>query len=674
MSETPKIIRDDPWLAPYEEAIRGRLDHLRSTLAEIDRRHGSLEEFAGMHLRTGVLFDADTGTWRAREWAPAAQSVHLIGDFNGWDRESHPLVREKEDGADSGMWSLSLPADALAHGQHVKLHIAGADGSRRDRIPATIRRAVQDPDSHDFSGQIWHPDPPYEWKNGYEVSSLGAPTIYEVHIGMSGEEERVHSYREFTESVLPRIARSGYNAIQLMAIQEHPYYGSFGYHVSSFFAPSSRFGTPEDLKALIDEAHRLGLAVLLDVVHSHAIKNIAEGLADFDGSQNQYFHAGGRGEHPAWDSKCFDYARPEVQAFLLSNLRYWIEDFRFDGFRFDGVTSMLYHSHGHKAFGHYDDYFGADVDVDALLYLQLATTLIERLRPGAVIVAEDMSGMPGLCRPVGEGGVGFTHRLAMGIPDFWIRTLKETRDEDFDLGNLWNALDNRRRGEATIAYAESHDQALVGDKTIAFHLMDKEMYWHMTLDDEHPVIDRGIALHKMIRLATFAIGGEGWLNFIGNEFGHPEWVDFPREGNDWSYKHCRRQWSLLDNRDLKYQYLAAFDRAMLALGRHHNLLAAPPARQLWLDHENKILCAERANLVFIFNFSPSVSLPDYRLPAPAAGDWRLVLDTDFRSFGGHGRIDPAVVHTTRPGPDSDAPTLLTYTPARSAQVLARNEW
>ena len=662
-TEQPILVRNDPWLEPYQGVIVRRMERYRQELAEIAARAGSLAAYANGHKIIGVHFHPANSCWTVREWAPGARGISLAGDFNGWDRESHPLSPVGQ-----GVWQIQLPAGTLAHGQLVKLHVIGADGSRRDRIPAFIRRAVQNPHSHDFSGQIWQPERPYEWKNAFDPASLGAPVIYESHVGMSGEEPRVHSYREFADRVLPRVAADGYNTVQLMAVQEHPYYGSFGYHVSSFFAPSSRFGTPEDLKYLIDTAHGLGLAVLLDVVHSHAVKNIAEGLNDFDGSGHQYFHAGPRGDHPAWDSKCFDYGRPEVRRFLLSNLRYWLEDFRFDGFRFDGVTSMLYHSRGMKAFGSYDDYFGGDADDDAILYLQLATKLVREIKPGALVVAEDMSGMPGLCRPHDEGGLGFTHRLGMGIPDHWIKLLKHNRDEDWNLGDLWSVLSNRRHGEATIAYAESHDQALVGDKTLAFWLMDQEMYWHMTLADPHPVIERGIALHKLIRLVTLAFGGEGWLNFMGNEFGHPEWLDFPREGNGWSYQHCRRQWSLVDNPELKYQWLGAFDRALVEMARKHRLLEAPPARLLYLDMDQRILCAERADLVFVINFSVGNSLFGYPVQVGGGPARQVVLDSDAKEFGGHGRVDPACEYPL----DAEG-FLRLYTPSRTALVFAREK-
>lgn len=661
MTSTPKLVLDDPWLEPHQPAIERRMRQFSETLAGIEADSTTLAAYATGHKHVGIHFHAAANTWSIREWAPAARAVSLIGDFNNWDRESHAL-----EPSTGGVWKLVLPGAALAHGQKVKLHILGADGSRRDRIPACIRRAVQDPTTLDYCGQIWNTPQPHVWLHEFDPATVTAPLIYESHVGMGGEQPRVHTYREFADSVLPRIVRGGYNTVQLMAVQEHPYYGSFGYHVSSFFAPCSRFGTPEDLKYLIDTAHGLGLAVLLDVVHSHAVKNMAEGLNNFDGSGHQYFHDGPLGDHPAWDSKCFDYARPEVRQFLLSNVRYWLEEFRFDGFRFDGVTSMLYHSRGMKAFGHYGDYFGDDADDAAILYLKLASRLIQEIKPGAIAIAEDMSGMPGLCRPIEDGGLGFSFRLAMGIPDYWIKLLKHSRDEDWDIGELWGVLANRRFGEATIAYAESHDQALVGDKTLAFWLMDKEMYWHMDLDDPHPVIERGIALHKLIRLVTLVLGGEGWLNFMGNEFGHPEWLDFPREGNGWSYHYCRRQWSLVDNPELKYGWLAEFDRQLMEFTKKFELLSTPPARLLHLDAEQKILVAERANLVFVFNFSIGNSPFGYPLHVPGLETRELVLDSDRAATGGHGRVDPAFDYPV----DADG-VMRVYAPSRSGLVYAK---
>lgn len=659
---TPTLVRDDPYLEPYVDIIRTRMERLTDALGNIRDLQGGLDAFTALHRECGILFHPESNTWTIREWAPAARSVHFVGDFNGWNNSCHPLSKGHDD-----YWSLELPGEALAHGQFAKLHVEGADGSRYDRIPATIRRAVQDPETHTYAGQIWAPDEEYRWQHDFDPATVGTPFIYESHVGMAGEEERVHSYREFADHTLPRIAKAGYNALQLMAVAEHPYYGSFGYHVSSFFAPSSRFGTPEDLKYLIDTAHGHGIAVLMDVVHSHSIKNYVEGINNFDGSGGQYFHADERGDHDSWDSKCFDYGHVEVQRFLLSNLRYWLEEFRFDGFRFDGVTSLLYWHRGETTFGHYDSYFGNDVDEDALLYLKLANAVVQEYRPGALSIAEDMSGQPGLCRPLVDGGGGFTHRLAMGIPDYWIKILKERRDEEWSLHELWGVLTNRRFGEANIAYAESHDQALVGDKTLAFRLMDKEMYWHMDRSQEHPVIDRGIALHKVIRLLTLFLGGEGWLNFMGNEFGHPEWVDFPREGNDWSHKHCRRQWSLADSPSLRYSQLAAFDRAMIETARRYDLPGSPPATQVYLHDEEKVLVAERGQCLLAVNLSPQNSYADHRIQVSNGGIYLPTLDSDALEFGGQGRIDPSTAHHSI----GANPEILLYLPSRTAQLLIR---
>ncbi|NWK57057.1 alpha amylase C-terminal domain-containing protein [Verrucomicrobiaceae bacterium N1E253] len=659
----PTLVANDPWLEPYTDHIRWRMQQLDERLQSIQQQAGSLENYASRHLNHGIHLNGDQSAWIIREWAPAAHSVSLVGDFNQWNPEATPLSRDQQGG-----WQTELPKKLIKHKELIKLHIVGADGSVRDRIPATILRCVQDSKTHDYSGQVWSPETAYTWKHSFDPATIKAPTIYEAHVGMAGEAPRLHSYREFAEQVLPRIAELGYNTIQLMAVQEHPYYGSFGYHVSSFFAPCSRFGTPDELKYLIDTAHGLGIAVLLDIVHSHAVKNIAEGLNDFDGSGNQYFHAGDRGNQPQWDSKCFDYGKSEVQQFLLSNVRYWLEEFHFDGFRFDGITSMLYHHHGTVAFDHYDKYFLDGPDEDAILYLGLATTLAKQIQPGALLIAEDMSGMPGLCRPAKEGGVGFTHRLAMGIPDYWIKLLKHKQDEDWKPEEMWGVMTNRRYGEANIAYAESHDQALVGDKTIAFRLMDQDMYWHMSIDDQHGGIERGIALHKLIRLFTLVSGGEGWLNFMGNEFGHPEWLDFPREGNDWSYHYCRRQWSLVDNPELRYQYLNAFDGSMMNLTEKYQLLQSPPAKLLYVHNDDQILAAERAGLIFVFNFNPHQSFPDYLIPVDDEGPYKIVLNSDSAAHGGHRRIDPSII------PQTNAETQLPlYIPSRCCLVLKKWE-
>lgn len=665
-----RLIDADPYLEPHEDALRWRHEKYTQMLRRITELEGSLAQFALGHRYFGFNRgerDGEPGVWY-REWAPEAQSLALIGDFNGWDRTADRLERNEY-----GVWSIFLPdaeySDRLKHHCRLKVHVIGRSGGI-DRIPAYMNRAYYEEQAGAFTGEYWQPARPYEWK--HEVPKLdGAPRIYEAHVGMALEEQRVGTYVEFAEKVLPRIARAGYNVVQLMAIQEHPYYGSFGYQVSSFFAPASRFGTPEELKALIDRAHELGIRVFIDLVHSHAVKNIFDGLNQFDGTEHHYFHAGNRGQHPAWDSCVFDYGKWEVIRFLLSNVRYWLEEFRFDGIRFDGVTSMLYLDHGlERDFAGYDPYFHG-VDEDALIYLKLANEVAHEVNPQAITVAEDMSGMPGLGCAVEDGGLGFDYRLAMGIPDYWIKVLKERQDENWNMGELYHTLTNRRKGEKHIAYAESHDQALVGDQTIAFRLMGADMYWLMSKVVQHNVkIERGLALHKMIRLATFALGGEGYLNFMGNEFGHPEWIDFPRPGNNYSYGYARRQWSLVDDPLLRYHDLAAFDYEMVLLDRELDLLDAPWADAIWIDEEKHMILFERAGLVFAFNFHPSDSFPHYRLGVPEAIDYVVMLNTDDLFFGGHGIVSKGQ-HYPWQGVQSHGKeqSIQIYVPSRSAQVL-----
>ncbi|MDH5609715.1 MAG: alpha amylase C-terminal domain-containing protein [Cyclobacteriaceae bacterium] len=642
----PMVVENDPWLQPYEAEIVARMERLNVRKAEIVKKYGSLAAFADGYRYLGFVQDAEAGGWWYREWAPQAKALFLIGDFNGWNRSTHPMAKGHD-----GVWTIFLSDEiysgTFTHLSRVKVHVVTGQKSM-DRLPAYSRYVTQDAETHDFSTRIWHPEREFEWTDaGFVIGEAhDGPLIYECHVGMAQEKEGVGTYREFADRVLPRIADQGYNAIQVMAIQEHPYYGSFGYHVSNLFAPSSRFGTPDDLKYLVDRAHALGIAVIMDLVHSHAVKNEAEGLARFDGSDDQYFHPGGRGYHTGWDSYLFHYGKEDVLRLLLSNVKYWISEFHFDGYRYDGVTSMLYFHHGeHVSFDHYDKYFD-QVDWDVLIYFQLANELVHLLKKDALTIAEDMSGMPGLCRSVEEGGIGFDLRLGMGIPDFWIKLLKHRRDEDWNMQELWSTMTNRRHGERTIAYAESHDQALVGDKTIAFWLMDKEMYDHMHVSHSSLVIDRGIALHNMVRLLTLSLGGEGWLNFIGNEFGHPEWVDFPREGNRWSYAYARRQWSLVDNEMLRYRQMYAFGKKMVEFAKAARLLSSMPARPLNLDQDNHALIFERNNYLFAFNFSPNNSIPDYRFQVPVAGRYQIILNSDQREFGGHDRIDDALTYPT----------------------------
>ncbi len=573
------------------------MEHIEETEYRLTQGKTSIAEFASGHEYFGLHFQA--GEWVFREWAPNATAIYLIGDMTKW-QESKEF--ELHNINDVGVWEIHLSASKLKHGDLYRLRIYWT-GGEGDRIPAFARRVIQDPDTLIFNAQVWSPTKTYCWKDPNFKHPEEPPIVYEAHIGMAQEEEKIGSYREFTFNVLPRIINAGYNTLQLMSIQEHPYYGSFGYQVSSFFAPSSRYGTPEDLKFLIDTAHSQGLTVLMDLVHSHSVSNEVEGLSRFDGTLFQYFHEGSRGIHNAWNSRCFDYDKPQVLHFLLSNCRYWLDEFHFDGFRFDGVTSMLYLKHGlNRVFTSYKDYFDYDVDEDALTYLALANKVIHDIRPDAITIAEDVSGMPGLAVSQLNGGFGFNYRYAMGVPDYWIRLIKDFKDENWPISHLWFELTNHRKDEKTISYAESHDQALVGDQTLIFRLIGEDMYRHMGIEDDNSKVARGMALHKMIRLITLSTASNGYLNFMGNEFGHPDWIDFPRDGNGWSFKYARRQWQLADNTFLKYHLLARFDHDMIALSKTYHLLESSNLQLLHEDSDKKIIAFNRADLVFALQF------------------------------------------------------------------------
>ncbi len=664
MQRKPALVINDPWLEPYSEVIVRRQKYVAEREKKLCKGQ-KLSDFAVGHLYYG-LHKTKFG-WQFREWAPNAKEVFLVGEFSDWKLSNEFALSPLQ----HGNWEILLPHEKLMHGQRYKLYIKW-NGGEAYRLPSYGNRMVQDEATKVFDAQIWSPEKPYEWKHPEFKPNFTNPLIYEAHVGMSSEEYKISSYKEFTKNILPLLKIGGYNTVQLMAIQEHPYYGSFGYHVSNFFAVSSRFGTPDDLKELIDTAHGMGLAVIMDLIHSHSVQNELEGLGMFDGTGYQHFHTGPRRLHVAWDSLCFNYAKDEVLHFLLSNCQYWLREYKFDGFRFDGVTSMLYLDHGLGTnFTNYGMYYDGNQDEDAIVYLSLANKLIHETRPHAITIAEEMSGMPGLATPLEDGGYGFDFRLAMGIPDYWIKIIKEIPDEAWDVNNLYHELTSRRHDEKTISYAESHDQALVGDKTIFFRLTDAEIYTNMSKGNSSLIIDRAIALHKVIRLITLTTAGSGYLNFMGNEFGHPEWIDFPRLENNWSFHYARRQWSLAQNKHLKYHWLADFDRVLLNFVKKNDILQEKFTTHRLSDVPRQILVYNRLNYLFAFNFNFSSSYTDHAVAVPP-GKYKVLFTTDDLEFGGHGRVDKTIEHLTIGELNEyGLQNLLLYLPTRTGMVLQR---
>ena len=652
-----KIIELHPELAPYEGDINMRMDRYKAKKKQILGNMKKLSEFANAHNYFG--FHKTEKGWVYREWAPGADKLYLTGDFNNWQWLDDPMNK-----LENGVWEIELPDSKIQKGSRVITVVENGD-RRTQHLPLYTRRAVQDWRNGSWCCEVWDDLEPYPWTDK-KFKNTEPPIIYEAHVGMSSEDYKIATYTEFADNVLPHVKAGGYNTIQLMAVMDHPFYGSFGYQVSNFFAASSRFGTPDELKYLVNKAHEMGIRVLLDVVHSHAVGNTLEGINLFDGTDYQFFHSGGKGDHPAWGTKCFNYDKPEVIHFLLSNLKFWMEEFHFDGFRFDGVTSMLYNDHALGSdFNNLDMYFSMNTDIEAVIYLQLATELIHEINKNAVCIAEDMSGMPGMCDKVKDGGIGFDYRLGMGLPDMWIKLCKDFRDEDWNLDWIWHEM--TFRNAPTIAYAESHDQALVGDKTIIFWLADAAMYTDMNKDCHNPTIDRAIALHKMIRLITLAAGGTGYLNFMGNEFGHPEWIDFPREGNASSFHYCRRQWSLLHNDSLKYQCLNDFDHDMIDAAKKYDILSQPYPELKWLHCDDHVIAFERGGLVFVFNFDPSRCFSDYPIPVSAGEDHQVLFTTDDWRYNGFGTIHHNRLSAFTPGMEGNYVRM--FLPPRSAVVM-----
>lgn len=657
-----KILDIDPWLQDYKDDIDLRMKRYEEQKNRLLGKTKSLKDYANGYKYYGI--HKVDGGWIYREWAPSAKGLYLIGDFNNWDKHSHPLKKINDED-----WEIFIKGiRTLHHKSRIKVLVdTGYD--IRERIPLYATR-VEENENHDYAAIIENPREKFKWTDQKFKINKKDLFIYEAHIGMAQEKEGVGSYKEFETEILPKIKDLGYNTVQLMAIAEHPYYGSFGYQVANFFAPSSRYGENKELKSLINKAHEMGINVIMDLVHSHATKNFNEGINEFDGTDYQFFHAGAEGNHPDWDSKLFDYNKPGVCHFLLSNIKYWIEQYHFDGFRFDGVTSMIYKDHARGVnFDSYDKYFSMNTDLEALNYLQLANELIDQMNPDIITIAEDMSAMPGMCIPIKDGGIGFDYRLSMGMPDFWENTLS-IKDEDWDLNKMWYELSTYRPEEKRIAYVESHDQALVGSKTIMFRLADSNMYWHMNKDDKDIVIERATALHKMIRWITASMGSDGYLNFMGNEFGHPEWIDFPREGNDYSYKYARRQWSLVNNSMLRYEWLNNWDKAMIHFLKENNLMGNDSFR-LWIDNDRKVIAYRNNDFVFVFNFHPYNSYESFSIPIHDKGFFEVVLDTDQKEFGGLERISHSYKYESKRLEGTEYDGIKIYVPARSAMALKK---
>jgi len=621
----------DAELMEYEGFFSRRVDLFTREIQRLRSEWGSLAAYAGLHRELGMHKVERDGRlyWRCREWAPAAHSVYLATDRVNFER-SYPYRFARTD--DPMLWELFVPAEELPHGTYYELHMASSRTGRHvTRVPAFAVWVEQNRDNENqWCARVWDPPEAFAFRRP-RPQRPSFPRIYEAHVGIAQsalgkKPKQFGTYRHFAEKVLPRIKKGGYTTVQLMGIPEHPLYKSFGYQVSGYFAPSSRFGTPDDFKYLVDEAHRLELGVILDITHSHACPNTEQGLARYDTSR--YFF---RDLKTQWDTVSFDYSQERTRRFLLSNCRYWLEEFNIDGFRFDAVGNMIYLDHGlDDDFSHVGRcFYGKDgqnrLDENGVLYLSLANTLVHELAPHAITLAEEFSGAPGMSCSPDNAGLGFDYRFAMGLPDFWAKFIEEGRT----MGQMWHELTNRRHYDKTISYTECHDQCINGDDAFIWRMIKDDMYTHMSVFSDSWKCSRGVALHKLMRFITLGSAGQGWLNFMGNEFGHPEWID--------AEDYAHRQWHLAETTHLKYSKLDAFDRNLLRLVREYPEQFQRGPRFRYIHEEERILAFERGTLLFVFNFHELQAQKHLDLMV-TPGKYTEIFSSDELAYAGHGNL------------------------------------
>jgi 1,4-alpha-glucan branching enzyme len=672
MLQIPANPLEDATLAAYRDFLERRARRFTGELKRIVAAYGSLRAYAALHTNLGIhkIRRTDgTFSWRLREYMPNAEDLWLTTDRLNFQRHASYRFRRLE----NGVFQLSLPEDALAHGTYMELRVKprkrGPEQGALRRVPAFATWVEQDAVlPSQWCARLWAPEKPYRFRHRRPAKAV-FPRIYEAHVGMAQsalarQGQSVGSYRDFAADMLPRIRDAGYTAVQLMGILEHPLYRSYGYQVSSYFAPSSRFGTPDEFRGLVDAAHGLSLMVILDIPHGHACANTEQGIAAYDGSRYLF-----SGEHNQWGTPSFDYAQEMTRRFLLSNCRYWLEEFRVDGFRFDAVGNMIYADHGvDDDFSHVGRcFYGGNglprADENGELYLCLANALIRRIRPQALSIAEEFSGMPGLTCPPKEGGLGFDYRFAMGIPDYWEKCIESPRD----MGSLWYETTNHRPYDRTVSYVECHDQCINGHDAMIWRLIGKDMYDYMAVFTDNWNTSRGLAFYRLMRLVTLCTADAGYLNFMGDEFGHPEWLD------DESRAH--RQWHLAGRADLKYAGLAAWDRAQMTLvaGRLPDFQQQPLFR--FIHEDDRILAFERGRLLFVFNFH-ELQAKTNLLFAVTPGKYVERLSSDETAFAGKGNLCvgvPPVEHFTRVLDHRHEQDVSLYLPPMTALVLHRED-
>lgn len=556
----------------------------------------------------------------------------------------------------------------IPHGSKYRVYFNTPDGPL-ERVPAWATYVLPDADGRQACAVHW--DPPsesaYKWKNKHPTAPKSL-LIYECHVGISGSEPRLSSFSEFTKKVLPHIKDLGYNAIQLFGIVEHKDYFTAGYRVTNMYAVSSRYGTPEDFKHLVDEAHGIGLLVFLDVVHSYSAADEMVGLSLFDGTNDCYFHTGKRGHHKFWGTRMFKYADVDVLQYLLSNLNWWVEEYRIDGFQFHSLSSMMYTHNGFATFtGELEEYCNQYVDRDALMYLILANDILHALHPNIITIAEDATYYPGLCEATSQGGLGFDYYVNLSASEMWLSFLEKVPDNEWSMSKIVTTLmGNRQYTNKMLLYAENHSQSISGGRSFAEILFGGKEDRPAESTDS---LLRGCSLHKLIRLITFSIGGCAYLNFMGNEFGHPKGVEFPTASNNNSFELANRRWELLNN-DGIHHALFLFDKDMMKLEQNERVLSRGLPNVHHVKDDTMVISYTRGPVLFIFNFHPTNSYEKYIVGVEEAGEYQVIMNTDEKNYGGQGMIngDQYVQKTIRKRCDGLQNCLQVPLPSRTAQV------
>ncbi|KAG8075748.1 hypothetical protein GUJ93_ZPchr0006g43795 [Zizania palustris] len=522
---------------------------------------------------------------------------------------------------------------AISHKDKYRLYFNTPDGAL-ERIPAWATYVLPDVRGKQSYAVHWEPPPEEIYKWRFERPKVkGSLRIYECHVGISGSEQKISSFQEFTSNVLPHIKDAGYNAIQLIGIVEHKDYSSVGYKVTNYFAVSSRFGTPEDFKKLVDEAHGLEMVVLLDIVHSYASADELVGLSLFDGSNDCYFHTGKRGHHKYWGTRMFKYDDVDVLHFLFSNLNWWVTEYHIDGFQFHSLSSMLYTHNGFSTFtGAMEEYCNQYVDKDALIYLILANEMLHELHPDIITIAEDATFYPGLCEPTTQGGLGFDYWVNLSIPEMWLWHLENVPGQEWSMNKIMKVLISKNCN--MLSYVENHNQSISGRKSFAEIILHKEKCSNNSVSDDG--IFRACSLLKIIKLLTFSTSGGAYLNFIGNEFAHPKRIEFPMSGNDYSFGLANRQWELLEKG--VHKHIFNFDKDLMSLDGKERLILRGSPNIHHCDDTSMFISFTRGPFLFVFNFNPDATSGLYSVGVDEAGEYQLILNTDETKYGGRGEL------------------------------------